>query len=444
MADTFSDQDKATGRRPAPTIEGTATEVSVEPQPAAAASAGVGPKGDTAPKERSAGDGGSAQRAGGPVPQLPASLADLKRFLTHMAAGLLGGLVGVLALALALAWGWRPDGAPQSTAPDLSGLEQRLAALEGRQPEAPQDLTELTGRVERLDESLKSLAQSAANGGSVADAAALNAQIAEAEQRLQTRIDAALEAGQGANTGALDALGREVADLKARIGALAAIGASPDGASLQAEITVLNDRIGQLEAALPALAASIDKDATQVKGTAVALALTNLRDAVAAGRPYAGELSTLRALVPTEGLLDALTAQADAGIPTTADLARSFLTASDAALATEAAPADGTLLGSMLDSAKSLVTIRRVDATATGDTPGAILARAEAQLKQGDLALAVKEVEALQGPPRDALQSWLDQAHARLAADDTLNRLEGTLLASIGATPAPTATPAQP
>jgi hypothetical protein len=442
MADTFSEQDKATGRRPAPTIEGTATEVSVEPQPAAAASAGVGSKGDTAPQERSAGDGGSAQLAGGPAPQPPASLADLKRFLTHMAAGLLGGLVGVLALALA--WGWRPDGALQSTAPDLSGLEQRLAALEGRQPEAPPDLTELTGRVERLDQSLKSLAQTAANGGSVADAAALNAQIADAERRLQTRIDAGLEAGQGANTGALDALGREVADMKARVGALAAIGTSPDAAPLQAEITTLNERIGQLEAALPGLAASIDKGATQVKGTAVALAFANLRNAVAAGRPYAGELSSLRALVPTEGSLDALTSQADAGIPTTGDLARSFQTASDAALAAEAAPADGTLLGSMLDSAKSLVKIRRVDATATGDTPGAILARAEAQLLQGDLALAVKEVDALQGPPRETLQSWLAQAHARLAADDTLNRLEGTLLASIGATPAPTVTPAQP
>jgi hypothetical protein len=442
MADTFSDQDKATGRRPAPTIEGTATEVSVEPPPAAAASAGVGSKGDAGPQKRSAGDGGSAQRAGGPAPQRPASLADLKRLLTHMAAGLLGGLVGVVALALA--WGWRPDGAPQSTAPDLSGLEQRLAALEGRQPEAPQDLTELTGRVERLDQSLKSLAETAAKGGSVADAAALNAQIAEAELRLQTRIDAGLEAGQGANTGALDTLGREVADLKARIGGLAAIGTSPDAAPLQAEIAVINDRIGRLEAALPGLAASIDKGATQVKGAAVALAFANLRDAVAAGRPYAAELSTLRALVPTEDSLDALISQADAGIPTTDDLVRSFRIASEAALAAEAAPADGTFLGSMLDSAKSLVKIRRVDATATADAPTAILARAEAQLLQGDLGMAVNEVEALQGAPRDALQSWLAQAHASLAADDTLKRLEGALLASIGATPAPTPTPAQP
>ena len=65
-------------------------------------------------------------------------------------------------------------------------------------------------------------------------------------------------------------------------------------------------------------------------------------------------------------------------------------------------------------------------------------------MREGDLALAVKEVEALQGPPRDALQSWLDQAHARLAADDTLNRLEGTLLASIGAAPSPATALPQP
>ncbi len=58
----------------------------------------------------------------------PASPAELKTFLTHMAAGLFGGLVGVVALAFA--WGGLPGGGKKAAAPDLSGLEQRLAKLE--------------------------------------------------------------------------------------------------------------------------------------------------------------------------------------------------------------------------------------------------------------------------------------------------------------------------
>jgi hypothetical protein len=84
-----------------------------------------------------------------------------------------------------------------------------------------------------------------------------------------------------------------------------------------------------------------------------------------------------------------------------------------------------------MTSAESLVKIRRVDEAATGDTPSAVLARAEAALDKGDLAAAVKEVGALQGAPRDALSGWLDQARARLGADDTLKRLESILLVSV-------------
>jgi hypothetical protein len=466
MADTFGDQDKGPGgRRPAPIIEGTATEVLVEPPSRTGASPGAGPKGDAGPARPFAGDGGGEQPTRARTPPPPANMLEFKSFLTHMAAGLLGGLVGVAALALA--WGWLPGKADKGDGPKLSGLEQRLAQLEAsrlqsgdantldlsaldqrvaeleaRPSQAPQGLAELTGRVQRLEQSLKTLADTAAKGGSVGDAAAVNAEIGEAEQRLQAKIDAALGEGQAANTAAARTVEREVADLKARIEALAATATSPDAPNLQGALTGLTDRIGKLEATLPGLAVAIDKGATQVKGAAVALAFGNLRDAVASGHPYAAELSTLRALAPGEGAWEALASHADAGIPTLAALTHSFQTASDAALGAEAAPADASVLSSLLASAQSLVKIRHVDAMATGDAPGAILARAAAQLKQGDLALAVKEVEGLAPPPREAFAAWLDQARTRLAADDTLNRLEAPLLGSRAA-PAPAAAPTQ-
>ena len=102
MADPFSDQDHGPGgasKRPAQTIEGTATEITEE-------SAG----GDAAPEAEAAAGadrpdvaGDAANGVDAAPPPAQASLPELKSFVTHLAAGVLGGLVGVVGLALA--WG---------------------------------------------------------------------------------------------------------------------------------------------------------------------------------------------------------------------------------------------------------------------------------------------------------------------------------------------------
>jgi hypothetical protein len=83
-------------------------------------------------------------------------------------------------------------------------------------------------------------------------------------------------------------------------------------------------------------------------------------------------------------------------------------------------------------SAQSLVKIKRIDEAPAGEGPAATLARARGALDRGDLASAVKEVESLDGPAREAFSPWLGEAHARLGADETLTRLEGALLVSMG------------
>ena len=487
MADNFGDQDNAGGRRPAPTIEGIATEVSVEPAPGAAPSdepkeqvAADAPKSLPGDGSGEKGDGSGIKKEGAgnpPPPPPPASVVELKSFLTHLAAGLLGGLVGVIALALL--WHRLPGQAGGGAAPDLTRLEQRLgkleaapteqpskvagqaltaldqriAVIEARKPEAAPDLSGLDNRVTQLEQSLKALAETAEKGGSVADAAATSAQIGEAEQRLQGKIDTALGEGQAANRAALGSVEREVAELKSKLATLAEASAEPENPQVQGELASLGERIGKLEAALPGLAGAIDESTAQAKGAALALAFANFRSAVASGRPYAAELSTLRTLAPGADALDALAPHADTGIPTLPELTRTFQPAADAGLAAIVTRADGSFFDGVVASARSLVKIHRIDGAPTGDAPGQVLARADAHLKQGDLAAAVKEVELLQARPRmrAALAGWLDQAHARLGVSDALTRLEGTLPASMGdaarapasaTAPAPATTPA--
>ena len=195
---------------------------------------------------------------------------------------------------------------------------------------------------------------------------------------------------------------------------------------------MLDERLGKVESTLPSLVDAVDQDAADTKSATLAIAFANLRAAAEEGRPYATELATLAALSPGAGDLGGLLDYEDKGIPTLRALTASFDAARTAAVSASASEAGGSLLDRLLAGAESLVTIKRIDAAAEGDTPDAVLARGAAKLKDGDLAASVKEVETLQGPARAAFADWLDEAHARLDAEQTLRRLENILLVSLG------------
>lgn len=459
MADPFGDQDQSpgsAGKRPAQTIDGTATEISVD---------SAGDKAARAEPEATSGDerpylAGDAAKAGeAGVPPPPAtSLPELKSFVTHLAAGLLGGLAGVVALALA--WGGLTSGKESGTQPDIAALEARIAKLESAKPESAKPsgdaeslaqlkaqvealetntkeispkLADLSDRVGQLETSLKAISQSASEGGSVASAAAITQQIAEAEQRLDTKLAEAIAKAGAGNADALKQMQTEIAELKAKMGALAeAELGTGETTELGPELASLTERLAKLEAALPELASAIGKESAGAKSAALAIAFANLRAAVSDGRPYAAELDTIGALAPADGDLGVLPAYAEKGIPTLPELALSFATAKDSALAAVAPASGESIVANLMASAQSLVKITRIDDAATGEGPGGQLARAKAALDKGDLASAIKEVEMLDGAPREAFSAWLGQAHARLSADETLTRLEGLLLVSMG------------
>jgi hypothetical protein len=405
MADPFGDRDQAS-KRPARTIEGTATEVGVEPAEGDASAAATEAKAE----ERA----GSEERAQATEPSRT-RIAAAKSFMTHLVAGLIGGLIGVIAAALS-SGGTSPDvasleqrlakleGAPRAatdTKP-IAALEARIAALEDGEKADASKLSQLSDRVAELDTSIESLAKTAKEGGSVADAAAI----------------AGME--------------KAIAELKAKLNALAEAEFTKGDATVsQPELATLIERLNKLEAVLPELVGTIDKEATGAKSAALAIAFANLRASVSDGRPYAAELDTITALAPALGDLGVLPAYAEKGIPTVPELARAFAETSEAAVAAPAAPADASVVDSLIASAESLVTIKRIDEAPAGEGAAATLTRARKALDHDDLAVAVKEVETLQGKPREAFAPWLGEARARLSAAEALTRLEGALLISL-------------
>jgi hypothetical protein len=457
MVDTLGDTQGGTGKRSAPTIEGTATEVSVE-APAdntAAESAEAKLDKETAEPEDVGGSGEGSEPEpealqtrdepepmGRKGPPPASTIPEMKSFATHLVAGMLGGLIGVIALAFA--WHLIPTGKGESSAelakikdriarleltpapaPDtkaLADLEARVKALESRPVETPPDISGLTDRVTQLEAEMKTLADAAKNGGSVTDAAAITQQITEVEQRIQANLDKTLADQREANAKTLQKMQASIDDVNAKVAALAEAGPG------QSALTALMERVAKLET-------EINKRATDTKSAAAAIAFANLSSAIAEGRPYATELATIKSFVPDPGDLGPLPAYAEKGIPTVPELTRSFGANRDAALSAAAPVPSGSLIDRLLASVSTLVKVTRVDEAATGDSASAVLARAEALLDKGDLAGPVKQIETLDGAPREAFKAWLADAQARLAADAILQRLEATLLASASNTP---------
>lgn len=445
MAQPLGTQDQGgAGKRPAPTIEGTATEVSMDPAPETAPESDAG-------AEESRGAGVEAETANlEAAPSRPRFTA-LKSFMTHLAAGLIGGIIGVAALALA--WS-NLDGNKQSEVlPGIAGLEERIAKLEAAPPpasdgdktaelesriaalevntkETPAELVELQNRVAHLESTLKAMAETASEGGSIGSAAGISQQIAEAEQRLNEKISAASAEGEKLS-GTVADLQSEIAALNSKLGALAEAELGGGTADAGPELNALSERLAKVEAVLPELIGAIGKETADAKSAAAAIAFANLRAALSDGRPYAAELDTLGALVPGIGDLGVLPAYAEKGIPTLPELTRSFAAARDEALTATAPPPSDSFFANLLASAQSLVTIKRIDEQPSGDGPSVPLARAKAALDQGDLALAIKEVETLEGAPREAFSAWLGAAHARLGADEIMTRLQGLLLVTM-------------
>ena len=84
-----------------------------------------------------------------------------------------------------------------------------------------------------------------------------------------------------------------------------------------------------------------------------------------------------------------------------------------------------------MGNAQALVKIRRIGEQAEGDSPDAVIARAGADLENGNLQKAIVELESFDGHLAEIAGPWLADARARLDADATLQRLQDILLVSL-------------
>ncbi len=187
--------------------------------------------------------------------------------------------------------------------------------------------------------------------------------------------------------------------------ALAAYRAELD--ELQTKLLSAATQAGDDLAAARAEAERLEQEALEAAEAAKARAAINrVATAVETGAPFADALADL------DDVPAALSDAAETGVATNAQLTADFSAVARAALATaraEGASDDASGLGGFLRSQFDVRSTTPQD----GPGPDAVLSRAEAAVKEGRMADALAEIEALPEVARAEMTDWTAQAQER-------------------------------
>jgi hypothetical protein len=260
----------------------------------------------------------------------------------------------------------------------------------------------------------------------------LTARIAGAESKAGKAATAAADPASAARIEALEkslaSLRGDVAAARAQSEKLAAIvndvKAAPGGSSSPLDLAAINERIAAIERAARAQSAELAQE--NAKENAKPADDMSLRRIVAAalldvlvriGDPYPAALTAAKSLATNPDALKPLEGFAAKGVPNANALSRELLTLvpklSPPAQADNATTGSG-IVERLQAGASKLVRIERTDTV--GNDRGAVVARATAAALRNELADARRELNTLAPADRAAAQAWLDKCDARHAA----------------------------
>ena len=297
-------------------------------------------------------------------------------------------------------------GEVQSQGAKLQTLESTLAQIQST-PAEPAVPAELTQRIDDLSGKLDALDQSGA---------ALTDRLATLESRIKTLEVGPVTADPNASA-ALDAVKQELDGFRAEMAAQvqAADAAKADIASAAEDAA---KKIAAVEANAQQMRAEADAAS---RAAALTGNLARIRAALDSGAAFGGAVTDLKAAgveVPA-----ALTDQAQ-GVPTLTALRDSFPPAAREALALSVKETAGTDTWGRVKAFFQSQSGARSLTPRAGDDPDAVLSRAEAALRTGDLSATLDELKALPEAGQAVMAEWVANAERRLAAVDAANALE--------------------
>jgi hypothetical protein len=290
-----------------------------------------------------------------------------------------------------------------------SDLDKRLAPV----AEASEAARSATQRLDREVGALKSETNRIAAGLD---------QVKNSDERLQLSLKAAQDDTAKVAT-ALDGVRR---DLDGRIQAAA------KPADVSAAIAPLATQITSLERNLTSVVKNEDERNATAERIVLSLELANLKRAMEQGLPYSHELAEVAKVSGSKIDLSPLEPYRNEGVPTIAELIRSFRPVAYALLDADAEKSDGTVIDRLLSGAKSFVRVRRTTHARGDKSPEAIVARIEDALDAGRLGDVLADAKLLENKP-DTAKQWIAKVEARQTVDAALKSLNDALKAALGA-----------
>lgn len=276
----------------------------------------------------------------------------------------------------------------------------------------------------------------ASSGPQTADSSAINNSIAQLSSRLAQQETKAVPAPDLTPLNDRSAkLETATGELRGELAEVKKLVEAQGNAPTVAEVNSINRRLAQIEEKVGTLAALPKQEPRQEQKNEVqpaeVIALGALRDAIAAGSPFASELSVVRGMLKERaaplGSLDKFSAS---GLPTVAALAKRFEPlAAKLASAPSPSPESGVFTR-LWNNAGKLVEVRPVGEP-QGSDAGAVVARMETKLARGDLAGALDESKALPAQAREQAKDWFAVAEQRRDADAAIKNLINAALAAI-------------
>ena len=387
----------------------------------------------------SSGQGMKVQEPGKPVPTAsaakPASAqSDKPGHSSGFWPGLLGGLLGGAATALAasLFWFGEQGGEAVTTLRSTTAdLDSRMSAMEGevqaigplKERIAAGD--EFADRLADVEEKMAALSESG-GGGAATSGSGIDDRLTALEQQISDMTEVqqsasnvlasvpSLEATLSNTEAAVETTGQQTTALRGSVDTL-----QQTAESLNADLGALAERIGRAEHELDNIGGAYQRAAAMV------VAIGDIDRSIAKAEPYETVLGTLRTLgkdaPEVAQAIAKLEPMAARGVPTLSALKGSFGEAGSRIILAE--DGDETLVDQVSDNLFGIINMRPAGAAVEGDDGRAIVARAQARLSADDLEGAVAELEGLSPATLERVDDWLADAQGRLSADTAVNDL---------------------
>jgi hypothetical protein len=317
--------------------------------------------------------------------------------------------------------------------PEVTAQGEKLDALSGSvtalQASTTRTQVSLDATIAQLDAGLAAANKSIADVEASIPEPAAPVDLAPIETQLRTlkaQVDAIAGGASGDDAGAI---AQSIASLETGISSLTTRlnGVDSTVASLRTDLNAARDRLNQhIDSALP------NEVGPALK---LPLILSGLEGAFATGKPFQGELDTLRSVLPDFAVPDALSASASTGLVRPDALYAKFETALPQILAARDT-SNQNWTTSAVDWAKSLLALRPAEEI-EGDSPEAVVSRLEGAMERRDYASALALIEALPQAMRNeaALVSADIRTHAE--ADKLVADLRARALTTTTAADAP-------